>query len=81
MTTEVFQHLKAHKETAGFIAEIGAIICKRTICTKCPMVLDVKLDNDGITSGCACALLCVENMSQHDKEIAKTVTAIIDLFN
>ena len=79
MTTEVFNHLKAHKETAEFITAIGAIICHSTICTKCPMVLDVELGIDGITSGCACALLCVEHLPEQDKEIVKTVIDLIGL--
>lgn len=81
MTLEVFNHLKAHKETAYFIAEIGETICANTICTRCPLSLEVRLDHDGITSGCACALLCTENMSDSDKEIARTVAQIMQLFN
>ena len=81
MTLDVFNHLKAHKETAGFIAEIGEIICNKKTCKQCPMAFDARLDSNGITSGCACALLCTENMSQEDLEIAKIIAGLIQFFN
>lgn len=81
MTLEVFNHLKAHEKTANFIAEIGAIICGEKTCKTCPMALEAKLEANGFTSGCACALLCTETMSQHDLEIVKVVMDVLDLFN
>lgn len=82
MTVEVFNHLKANKETAKFFAtEIGPIICDGNTCKSCPMAFDVKLEANGITTGCAMGLLCTELMSPLELEIVKATTAIIDLFN
>lgn len=81
MTLEVFNHLKAHEKTANFITEIGAIICEERTCKTCPMALEAKLEANGVTSGCACALLGTETMSQHDLEILKVALDALDLFN